>query len=395
MKSSQFNIIYLCPGSWYREFHRKPLVKAISKHPSLNKIYVIEIPADLFHAPIKNPKRILHALKSLFSVSKEDEKIYVYTPLIFLHQLVAYKIPIIRHLNIYLFNKSMQRLCKKEQIENNIVLSVYRPEMVDFINFHDDIMLVYDCYDEYQLTSQDKHIANLDELEKKLMIRSDLIFTTSLKLHRKSLKYNKNSFLIPNAADTELFRKAYLEELPVPDDMRKLKHPIIGYIGAFRDWQDFDLLEYLFENHPQKTFVFIGPCLHSAQSVIKKFEKYQNVYFLGQKKIEELPAYLKYFDVVIIPNKKTIFNESVVPYKLFEYLAAGKKILSTNHSSDLIKFYFDYIEIADDKFEFSEKLNLILSRNDHELQKVFEFGQKQSWQIRVEKMFDLLSDLDK
>jgi len=391
MQTSKYNILYLSPGSWYREFHRKPLVKAISKHHNVNKVLLIEPPADLFHAPLRNWKRLIHAIKSFFHTFREDENIYVYTPFIFLHQLLAYKFSVIRYINIFIFNKSMRRLLKREGIDENIVLSVFRPEMVDFIHFHDDMIRIYDCYDEYLLTSQDKKIKNLDKLEKELMVQSDFIFTTSQKLLEKSLKHNKNSFLIPNAADTDLFGKAYIEKLDPPDDIKNLKRPIIGYIGALRDWQDFELLEYLFINNPEINFVFIGHNRKSAVKNGKDFDRYQNVHFLGQKRFEEIPAYLRHLDVAIIPNRMTLFNQSVVPYKLFEYLAAGKKILSTNHSLDLTKFYADYVETADNKIEFSEKLNEMLSNKTINLQKIFEFGQKQSWKSRVEKMFELIS----
>jgi glycosyltransferase involved in cell wall biosynthesis len=391
MNASKFNMIYLSPGSWYHEFHRKPLVKAISKHHNVNKVFLIEPPADLFHAPLKNWKRLRHAIKSFFSTSREDENIYVFTPFIFLHQMLAYRFLLIRYINIFIFNKGMRRLLKREGIDENIVLSVFRPEMVDFINFHDHMIRIYDCYDEYLLTSQDKKIKNLDKLEKELMVKSDIIFTTSQKLLEKSLKHNKNSFLIPNAADTDLFGRAYLEKLDPPNDIKNLKRPIIGYIGALRDWQDFELLEYLFTNNPDMNFVFIG---HNKKSAVKKgkdFNRFQNVHFLGQKKFEEVPAYLRHLDVAIIPNSMTLYNQSVVPYKLFEYLAAGKKIVSTNHSIDLKMYYGDYVRTAKNKIEFSEKLNEILSDNIIDLQKIFEFGQKQSWKSRVEKMFTIIS----
>jgi len=391
MESSKYHILYLSPGSWYKDFHRKPLVKAISEHHSVSKVYLIEPPADLFHAPLKNWKRLIHAIKSYFKTFREGENIYVYTPFVFLHQILACKLSIFRSVNILIFNWSMRRLLKRERIEKNIVFSVFRPEMVDFTHFHDQLTLVYDCYDEYLLTSNDKKIRNLDILEKELMVKSDFIFTTSQKLLEKSLKYNQNSFLIHNAADTVLFGKAYLEVLESPNDIKDLKRPIIGFVGVLRDWQDFVLLEHLFDNHPDKNFVFIGHNHKSAVNKAKEFEKYKNVYFLGKKKFENVPAYLKQFDVSIIPNKMTLFNQCVVPYKLFEYLAAGKKILSTNHNKDLEMYYGDYVRTASDKIEFSEKLNEILSDNTIDLQKIFEFGQKQSWKSRVEKMFAIIS----
>jgi glycosyltransferase involved in cell wall biosynthesis len=391
MESSKYTVLYLSPGSWYKDFHRKPLVRAISKHHSVKSVYLIEPPADLFHAPLKNWKRLRHALKCLFSTFREDKNIYVYTPFIFLHQLMAYKFSVIRSINIFIFNMSMRHLLKREGIDKNIIFSVFRPEMVDFTHFHDQMTLIYDCYDEYLLTSHDKKIKNLDILEKELMVKSDFIFTTSEKLLEKALKNNQSSFLLHNAADTELFGKAFLEKNDPPNDIRDIKHPLIGYVGALRDWQDFELLEYLFINNPDMNFVFIGHNHKSGVIKGREFEKYQNVKFLGKKRFEDVPDYLRHLDVAIIPNRMTLFNQNVVPYKLFEYLAAGKKILSTNHNSDLEKYYSDYVETADNKFDFSKKLNEMISNDRINLEKIFEFGQKQSWKGRVEKMFSIIS----
>jgi glycosyltransferase involved in cell wall biosynthesis len=395
MQSSKYNILYLSPGSWYQEFHRKPLVIEISKHPEVNKIYVLEPPADLFHAPLKNWKRLRHGLKSLISTSQEAENIFVYTPFVFIHPLVAYKNIILRYLNLFIFKINMRRLLKRDKINKNIIFSVFRPEMIDFIDFYDDMICIYDCYDEYLLTSQDKNIKNLDRLEAKLMKRSDFIFTTSQKLYEKAQRFNINSFLLHNAADTNLFGRAYLDNVEKPHDIQNLKPPIIGYVGALRDWQDFELLEYLFVNNPDMNFVFIG---HNRKSAIRKgkdFDQYVNVHFLGQKRFEDVPAYIKYLDIAIIPNRMTKFNQNVVPYKLFEYMAAGKKILSTNHSPDLQMFFKDYIKTAKNKIEFSEKLKELVYDNTIDLHKTFAFGQKQSWKNRVEKMFSIISSNQK
>jgi glycosyltransferase involved in cell wall biosynthesis len=288
----------------------------------------------------------------------------------------------------------MHRLFKRERIREKIIFSIFRPEMLDYTKFSDNMMVIYDCYDEYLLTSQNQKVKKLEKLEKELMIQSDFIFNTSQKLYEKSLKFNKNSYLVHNAADTELFGKAYLENLEMPSDMRNLMPPIIGYVGALRDWQDFELLEYLFINNTKMNFVFIGHNRKSAAKKAKDFEKYENVHFLGQKKFEDVPAYIKYLDVAIIPNRINLFNESVVPYKLFEYLAAGKKILSTNHSIDLKMFFDEYVNTASDNIDFSEKLNKLINDNTIELQKIFDFGQKQSWKNRVDKMFTIISSAD-
>jgi hypothetical protein len=76
-------------------------------------------------------------------------------------------------------------------------------------------------------------------------------------------------------------------------------------------------------------------------------------------------------------------------------MAAGKKILSTNHSPDLQMFFKDYIKTAKNKIEFSEKLKELVYDNTIDLHKTFAFGQKQSWKNRVEKMFSIISSNQK
>ena len=391
MHLSKYHVLYLSPGSWHDDFHRKPLIKAISQHQYVKKLYIIEPPADLFHAPLKNWKRLKNAIKSIFKTSRDGENMYVYTPFVFLHHILACKISTFRSINILIFNTSMRRLLKREEVENDIIYIVFRPEMVDFTHFHDQMTLVYDCYDEYSLTSSDQKIKYIETLDRKLMAKSDFIFTTSYKLLEKCLQHNQKSYLIHNATDTNQFGKAYHENIEIPNDMSEISKPIIGYVGNVRDWQDFELLEYIFMDHPDKNFVFIGPIHKSAVKKVKEFKKFQNVYFLGKKRFEDVPAYLKHFDACIIPNRMNQFNQNVLPIKLFDYLAAGKKILTTNHSKDLNLYYTDYIKTAVNKSDFSEKLTEILSDNSLDEQKIFDFGQKQSWKKRVEKMFSIIS----
>ena len=48
----------------------------------------------------------------------------------------------------------------------------------------------------------------------------------------------------------------------------------------------------------------------------------------GPVSYERIPDYMRAFDVCITPHKVTAFTESLNPIKLWEYLAAGKPIVS-------------------------------------------------------------------
>jgi glycosyltransferase involved in cell wall biosynthesis len=54
-----------------------------------------------------------------------------------------------------------------------------------------------------------------------------------------------------------------------------------------------------------------------------------NVYMTGPVPYREIPGYMSGFDVCITPHLVSAFTESLNPIKLWEYLAAGKPIVST------------------------------------------------------------------
>ncbi len=387
----KYNLIINIAGDWYGNYHRRDLIIALSENRLIERVFVIGIPADLFHSPIKKFYRFKHAIKSIFKSDKYNKKIWIYTPLIFIHYLVGVRLPIARKLNKIMFYKSLNKLIKREKIQTNILYSVFRPELLDFIDISGNLKVVYDCYDEYMLNSDDEKKKYLDIIEPELFKRSDYVFTTSSKLKSKALLYNNNSYLIPNAANVKLFQKAYIENLKIPKDLKNIKPPIIGYIGVFRNWIDYELLNFLFDKNPDKSFVFVGNWLKHANYIVNKFSILPNVFFLGRKDMEQIPTYLKYFDIAMIPNKINKFNQNVLPLKLFEYLAAGKKIISTNTSNDLHNYYSDYIEIANDYEDFDEKIKFLLNDKSFDPQKVFEFGLKQSWDSRVNEMLNVIN----
>jgi glycosyltransferase involved in cell wall biosynthesis len=54
-----------------------------------------------------------------------------------------------------------------------------------------------------------------------------------------------------------------------------------------------------------------------------------NLHLLGPKAYETLPAYLKGFDVAILPAALNAYTRGMFPMKFFEYLAAGCPVVST------------------------------------------------------------------
>ncbi len=179
--------------------------------------------------------------------------------------------------------------------------------------------LVYDCLDEF---SEFKDLGEIVLNDEKLLVElSDMCITSSLKLFYKIKEHKKETYLVKNGVDFHHFFNPPQNEL-----LKDFKKPIIGYYGAISEWFDTELLEKVVKAHKEASFVLIG---HTFGSDVEKLKKYKNVYLLGEKPYSELPRYLYWFDVCLIPFKVTKLIESTDPVKFYEYISAGKPVVTT------------------------------------------------------------------
>jgi len=241
--------------------------------------------------------------------------------------------------------------------------------------------MVFDCLDDFR--GFGNVIKERDNEEKILLKKSDLVLATSSHLLKKVMSVTTKNLFLPNAGEYDHFHNP-----PSTDLLKDYKKPIIGYFGAIADWFDTELIEYLASKRPDLTFLFIG---HTFGSDIRKLQKLENVHFLGERPYSELPKYLHDFNVCLIPFKNIPLIHATHPVKIYEYLAAGKPVVTTN--LDELKPMADLCYIAKNKDDFLEKLDIALKENDSEhLQKRIEFASKNTWQDRFEALY---SKLDK
>ena len=134
----------------------------------------------------------------------------------------------------------------------------------------------------------------------------------------------------------------------------KSKKPIIGYYGSLAKWVDFDLIKKLAEKRPGYEIVLIG-MIYDDTIQKQELDRYKNIHYLGPKDYSILPEYAVWFDVATIPFVLNEITESTSPIKIFEYMALGTPIVTTDmrecrkYKSILIgKDYEGFIEKVDD-----------------------------------------------
>jgi uncharacterized SAM-binding protein YcdF (DUF218 family)/glycosyltransferase involved in cell wall biosynthesis len=330
-------------------------------------------------------KRIANWRKGVHGIRKIEDGLYVYSPII----LPFPYLRLARIINKKLIFSVLFKWLKTVGFSEPIVWTFLPTGLtIDLIDKIEPKAIVYYCIDSFKASSADA--SKIKRTEEALLKKADLVFATSEELLRYCRQHNDNVHLFPFGVSIENFQKALREDGGMPSDMRDISRPIAGYIGGIHKWIDFDLVESLARSNDRISFVFCGP----VQSDVSRFAGIKNVIFLGQKKAEELPMYVKQFDVAMIPYRITEYTNNVYPTKLNEYLSIGKRVVSTG-LIEVKKFNNEngnIVSIAGDAGAFSDSVRRAVkdAPDPGERDAAMRAAGKNSWTVRLEDMSRML-----
>ncbi len=349
------------------------------------------------HTFLFYPARIKNWFKREYRFRQVEENIYAFSPLTIEHLLASIRFAPLKWINKILLRLHLRKKLKRLGVlPQNSIFVFHRPELIFLIGLLNEMGVIYDCQDDNCLTSNMVAIkvAGNRERERLFSEKCTFILTTSQKLFDRMKSYNGNTFLCFNGYSNGIFRKSDRSKLRALDEIRA---PIVGYIGNIRDWFDFELLDYIIESRKEWTFVFAGSVRKESKVHFERLEeKHGNLISIKDVKYENYPQYLQYFDVGIIPFKVNEFMASVNPNKLFEYMAEGVPVVSSD-IGDLKTYFKPYVKIAENKVEFLESLDYVVNLKHEEKMKFAEeissFGQQYTWEKNAEFMYGQIKSL--
>jgi len=185
-------------------------------------------------------------------------------------------------------------------------------------------LVVYHCVDEFSAFS-DAPAQEIRELERRLLLKSDVVICSSENLRADKARVNSNAHLVQHGVDLEHFAKAFSAATTVPDDLKGAPGPIIGFWGLIADWVDLPLIRHVADAFSGGTVVLLG----DTKTNTKPLDGARNIRVLGRKPYADLPRYAKAFDVALMPFKVNELTLAANPLKVREYLAAGLPVVST------------------------------------------------------------------
>lgn len=278
--------------------------------------------------------------------------------------------------NFYLFNNVDPGL---QQKGIRPVVYYSAGAQVDAVQQYNPSLVVFDSVDEPS-----------DEFEAwrpfyfKAVGSADVVIATSEKLYSMALGINPNTYLVPNGCDYDYFCQAHQGVLAIPEDIAGIPGPIIGYVGVIASWLDFELIDRVAAEFPECSVVMVGP-LYNVADVPQR----PNIHYLGFKPYDQLAAYEQAFDVGIVPFKLSNMVESVNPIKMWEYMAAGLPIVTTNLPE--ASRHPDAILCSLDHDEFIANLRRAIFEDTPELREQrLALARENSWLVRAQQVIAII-----
>lgn len=267
----------------------------------------------------------------------------------------------------------------------NVISLVQHPFWFDVARVIQNSKLVYDCIDHHDGFGNNSQ--DILALEQRMLSEADSLITTSAWLDNYVGDEIKRKLIIRNACDFKHFSNR-------PSIVyREIKgRNIIGYFGAIASWLDIDLVRKIAESCPDCCVLMVGADTVGVQRVLADLN---NVEFVGEVGYQELPYYLHAFDVAILPFKISPLTLATNPVKVYEYLSAGKSVVTVDLPE--MAFFDGCVDVASDSDHFVRLVRNQLQNTDKlsETTKRQIFASRQTWSARCSDLIGFVEVDDK
>jgi len=352
---------------------------------------LVQLPVSLFvHVFTKFGTKFLGLFKGKYKTKIIEYNVFLFTPIILFHYNIWLKFKIFAFVDIFLLSIQLNNFVKKHFPGEEVILWVCYPRLYPLIKKINHKFLVYDFQDNYDYDLNGNKLVRESYFNKEIIKISNLVICTANILYKSAVSINKNSILVQNGNNFNIFSRRV--NTSYQNELSNLERPIVGYLGAVKIILDFDLINFLIGNIKDVCFVFIGLLFNNAKVEFRKVLRNPNVIWIKFKGQEELPDYVRRFNVGIMPFKINKYTEGVFPNKLFEYMAAEVPIVTTA-LPDMEK-YSDYIGYSRSNTEFLENCKKAISGEyNTRIINYSKIAEENSWIIKAKIINDKLTSV--
>lgn len=174
--------------------------------------------------------------------------------------------------------------------------------------------------------------------EKRIMSNVELVLTTTPKLARYAIEMGakqETTEYFPYGINAQHF-KPMIKDLKLAQKIGiSEKDSVIVFVGTIYDFAGLEGIiskfKILKQKMPNIKFLIVGggPYYNKIRSLIQENRFESDILLTGFKPQNEIPKYISLADICINPFVINYVTDSIVPAKIFEYMACQKPVIST------------------------------------------------------------------
>lgn len=226
---------------------------------------------------------------------------------------------------------------------NNTILWMFSP-LADYLvaAAQEQVQLtVYDCMDD--LASFRDGSEAMRQREAQLMQHIDVVFTGGRSMYEARKDRHAHVYCFPSGVDVQHYRQLQHPSTNIPLVAAEIPQPRLGYFGVLDERIDWELIAEVAERRPAWHWLLVGPTAKVKQDDLPTGP---NIHYLGQQSYDDLPAFLKSFDIATMPFALNDATRFISPTKTLEYLAGDKDVISSS-VPDVVATYKGIVTIVD------------------------------------------------
>ena len=375
------SILCLAAEDWW--YHpprsRRRYMEVFARH---NRVLFVNS-IGMRRPPIGHPdffRRITNKLRSISRLVRQPQpSLYVFSPV----ALPFYDSAAVRRINALLLRFQVGSVLRALGMSRPITW-IGLPTYVDLMGRFGSRLNVFHVSDKYD-SFYEVRDAHVSQAFNRLARECDVVLVASRHLRDLLHPVNASTYYISQGVDYNHFAQAQQSDLALPEDLRAIAPPRIGYVGGLDQAPDYELLRYVIGRRPDWQFVLIGPYSGEAAEVLPL----PNVRWLGWRDYKLVPAYLKGFDACLIPWKQDEFNAYCNPIKAKEYLAAGRQVVTTYYEE--AREWESWVWVARSRDEFLAALEAIVVRGERkDVAAAREWLRSSTWEAQTARIAEIL-----
>jgi glycosyltransferase involved in cell wall biosynthesis len=248
---------------------------------------------------------------------------------------------------------------------------------------------VYDCAEELS------HLAGthkqLVQRENALFKMADLVFTGGRSIHNTKRHRHPDVHCFPSSVDAKHFAEIAGEH-PLHADIPR---PRLGYCGVIDERINLDLVDAIAKARPEWNIVMVGAVENIGTATLPRRD---NIHWLGAQSYDDLPRFIKGWDVGLLPFSLTDATRAICPPQPLEYMACGCPAVSTS-IRDIVEAHGMVVRIADTPEGFIADCEMLMARTPQEREQharelAAVAADATSWDTMAAEMAELVAQAD-